>query len=99
MSMLLQGSATLACVCRCRNGFCRASRPWIHIFAGLNVCIQAMRPMVRSLALASRAIRRMLSESLRTGFHTTRTGMSDASSSCRAISCDCSATCWSVSSP
>ena len=64
----------------------------IHIFAGLNVCIQAMTPIVLSLAFASIAARRIDAESVSTGFQTTRTGMSPASSSILAIAWDCCAT-------
>ena len=45
MSMLDHGRRRLACVCRCSSGLARAWRPAIHIFAGENVCIQAMTPM------------------------------------------------------
>ncbi len=49
------GSSTFACVCRCASGFCSASRPAIHILAGLKVCIHATRPMTFSAAFASSA--------------------------------------------
>ena len=44
MSMSAHGISRLNCVWRCRNGFCRARRPRIHILAGEKVCIQVMRP-------------------------------------------------------
>ena len=93
------GSSTFACVCRCASGFCSASRPAIHIFAGLNVCIHATRPMTLSAAFASRAVRRIASESVSTGFQTTFTGTSDAASSVSAICCDCVGDLRSVSGP
>ena len=83
-SMSAHGSSTFACVCRCSSGFCSASRPAIHIFAGLNVCIHAMTPITSSSAFASSAARRMASESVSTGFQTTFTGTSADSSSRRA---------------
>ena len=98
-SMSAHGSSTFACVCRCASGFCSASRPAIHIFAGLNVCIQAIRPMTRSSAFASSAVRLMAAASVSTGFQTIFTGTSPASSRMRAISCDWSATWASVSGP
>jgi len=98
-SMLSQGSSTLAWVCRCSSGLRRASRPAIHILAGLKVCIQVMTPRTRSSLLASSIARRIEAESLRTGFQTTFTGTSDDSSSARATAWDCSATWRSVSSP
>ena len=55
------GSATLACVCRCSSGLSRALSPAIHIFAGLNVCIHAMRPITRSSAFASSMVLRIAS--------------------------------------
>ena len=95
-SMSSQGSSTFACVCRCSRGFCRASRPAIHIFAGLNVCIQATTPITESSLLASSARRRMESESVSTGFHSTRTGRALRP----AATCwDCAATWRRVSSP
>ena len=47
MSISDQGSSRLNCVCRCSSGFCSAPRPPIHIFAGENVCIQAITPTQR----------------------------------------------------
>ncbi len=99
MSMDDQGSATFAWVCRWSSGLRSASRPAIHIFAGEKVCIQAIRPTQPSSALASRQIRRIAPASVRTGFHTTRTGMSVPSSRASAICRDCSATWRNVSSP
>ena len=95
-SMSAHGSSTFACVCRCSSGFCSASRPAIHIFAGLNVCIHAITPITSSRAFTSSARRRIASESFSTGFHTTVTGSADKPS---ATACDCSATWRSVSSP
>ncbi len=98
MSMEGQGSSTLAWVCRWSSGFCRASSPAIHILAGEKVCIQAIRPMQSSSALAARQIRRIAAASVSTGFQTTRTGIGEASSAA-AICWDCSATWRRVSSP
>ena len=56
MSISAHGSETLAWVCRCRNGVRSASRPVIHILAGENVCIQAIRPMQSGSALAAMMI-------------------------------------------
>ena len=75
------------------------SRPWIHILAGENVCIQAVTPITASSELASSAVRRMASESVRTGFQTILTGTSEESLSWLAISWDCAATCLRTSSP
>jgi hypothetical protein len=93
-----QGSATLIWVCRWSSGLRSASRPVIHILAGLKVCIQAIAPITPSAALSSRAVRRIESASFSVGFQTTSTG-SPASPSMRTISRDCSATWRSVSSP
>ena len=50
---------------------CRsASRPAIHILAGLNVCIHAITPITGSSAFASSTVRRIASASVRTGFQT-----------------------------
>ena len=43
----------------------------IHIFAGENVCIQAITPTQASSALASSIARRMAAASVSTGFATT----------------------------
>ncbi len=51
MSISAHGSAWLAWVCRCSSGLRSWSRPVIHIFAGLKVCIQAMTPTQSSSAL------------------------------------------------
>ncbi len=88
-SMSAHGSSTLACVCRCSSGLRSASRPAIHIFAGLNVCIHAITPMTSSRAFTSSASRRIESESFSTGFQTTFTGRPARPS---ATACDCSAT-------
>lgn len=98
-SMSAQGSATLACVCRCSSGLRRASSPPIHILAGLKVCIQAVTPMTESSRLASSIVRRIESASVSTGFQTSRTGTSEAAASSSAIAFDWSATCCRVSSP
>ncbi len=45
MSMLCHGNSTPNWVCRCRSGLRSVLSPRIHIFAGENVCIQAMTPM------------------------------------------------------
>ncbi len=99
MSMSAHGSATLACVCRCSSGLPSASRPPIHIFAGENVCIHAIRPMHASSALASRHSRLMAAASVSTGCHTTRITTSGAASSASAITWDWLATWRRVSSP
>ena len=70
MSIVDHGNDSLAWVCRCSNGLRSSSRPWIHIFAGENVCIHAITPMQRSSRLASRQTRRIVAESISTGFHT-----------------------------
>ena len=67
--------------------------------AGLKVCIQAVTPMTESSEFASRAVRRMASESVRTGFQTIRTGTEELALSWLAISCDWAATCLRTSSP
>ncbi len=93
------GSSTLAWVCRCSSGLASASSPAIHIFAGLNVCIQAITPITWSAAFTSRAMRRIESASLSTGFQTTVTGMSLEACRASAIALLCSATWRRVSSP
>src|SRR5699024_12307664 len=65
MSIVDQGSSTFAWVCRCSSGVRRASRPWIHIFAGEKVCIQAMTPTQAGSAFAARAVSRIASRSVR----------------------------------
>ena len=75
-SMSAHGSSTFACVCRCSSGFCSASRPAIHIFAGLNVCIHAIDADDVVAAFTSSATRRIASESFSTGFQTIFTGTS-----------------------
>jgi len=81
MSISAHGSATFACVCRWSSGLRSRSRPPIHIFAGLNVCIQAMTPTQASLALAAVITCRMAAASVSTGWATTATGMSLAAAS------------------
>ena len=99
MSMVAHGRSRLAWVCRCSSGLRSASRPEIHILAGLNVCIQAITPMQASSALASIIVRRIASASLRTGLNTISNGMASDASRVRAISPDCSATWARTSSP
>ena len=74
MSIVAHGSDCLAWVCRCSRGLRSASRPWIHIFAGENVCIQAMTPTQASVAVASRHARRIASALVSTGFQTSVSG-------------------------
>ena len=81
MSISPQGRSRLNCVCRWRSGFERACRPAIHIFAGENVCIQAMTPTHASVEFASRHVARIASAFFTTGFQTTRTGIASAASS------------------
>ena len=99
MSMVPHGISTWAWVCRCRSGLRSASRPWIHILAGENVCIQPTRPTHASSALASSTARRIASDEVRTGFHTTSGTTAWALPSSSATCRDCSATWASVSSP
>ncbi|CAB4920545.1 unannotated protein [freshwater metagenome] len=99
MSIVAHGRAASAWVCRCSSGLRSASRPAIHILAGLKVCIQVMTPMQAALSLASPIARRIAAGSLSTGFQTIRTGTTAASSSVAATRWDCSATCCRVSSP
>ena len=89
----------LAWVCRCSIGLPNACRPAIHIFAGENVCIQAMAPMQRSSARASRQRRRIASAVVSTGWFTIRTGMPSDASSAATTAAACSATWRRVSSP
>ncbi len=98
-SIASHGSLTFACVCRCSIGLVFASRPAIHIFDGLNVCIHATTPSTLSAELDSRKNRRMASELLSTGFHTIFTGMSLALFRSSTTALDCSATWASVSGP
>ena len=53
MSIVAQGRAASAWVCRCSSGLRSASRPEIHIFAGEKVCIQVMTPRQAGSSLAS----------------------------------------------
>jgi hypothetical protein len=99
MSMLAQGSSTLAWVCRCSSGLPSAASPAIHILAGENVCIHAITPRQVSSAVASRHTRRIAPASVSTGFHTTSQGISPAPSSRLAICRACPATWRSTSSP
>src|SRR5699024_7849027 len=99
MSIVDHGSSTFACVCRCSSGVRRASRPWIHIFAGEKVCIHAMTPTQAGSAFAARAVSRIASRSVSTGFQTISTGMSEAASRVSAIVRDCAATWSRVSGP
>ena len=97
MSISDHGSAWLACVCRWSSGLRSASRPVIHIFAGLNVCIHAITPTHRSSAVASSSARRIASASVSTGFVTTRAGRCGEASRAAAIRAEWSAT-WSRTS-
>jgi hypothetical protein len=97
MSIVDHGRDTFACVCRCSNGLPSASSPPIHIFAGENVCIQAMTPTHSSVAVASRQARRIASAVVSTGRQTIRTATCSANVS--AIRWLCSATWPSASSP
>src|SRR3712207_44475 len=81
MSIVAQGRAASAWVCRCSSGLRSASSPLIHIFAGEKVCIQVTTPTQLGSSLASPIARRMAAASVSTGFHTTRAGTSAASSS------------------
>ena len=78
MSMVDHGSASLACVCRWSSGLRNSSRPWIHIFAGENVCIHVITPRQPSSLFASRHARRIADELVSTGFHTTAASGSTA---------------------
>ena len=53
MSMDAQGRVTLIWVWKCSSGLRSESSPVIHIFAGENVCIQAITPTQSGSALAS----------------------------------------------
>jgi hypothetical protein len=99
MSMVFHGSDRWAWVCRCSNGLRSASSPLIHILAGENVCIQAITPRHESSAFAAIMVARMPAESVSTGRQTIRAGMLPAAPSSATTSCDCAATCASVSSP
>ncbi len=77
----------------------RAWRPAIHIFAGLNVCIQVITPITLSEALASRITRSMASREVRTGFHTTVAGTYGLFARWSTTPWDWSATCARTSSP
>ena len=87
MSIVAHGRAASAWVCRCSSGLRSASRPEIHIFAGENVCIQVMTPRQAGSSFASPMARRIAAASLRTGFQTTCTGTSAASSRAAATRC------------
>src|SRR5881394_1167564 len=99
MSISPHGRSRLYWVCRWRNGRCRAPSPEIHIFAGENVCIHAITPMQLGLAPASTITARIDSGVIATGFPTTRTGISRASSRAAAISAACVSTARSCSAP
>ena len=89
-----------AWVCRCSSGFCSASSPAIHIFAGEKVCIQAITPTHSGALLASSIWRWIDAASSSTGFQTTRTGRLVAERRSRsAMPCDCAATWSRVSGP
>ena len=59
--------------------------PLIHIFAGLNVCIQAITPMQVSSELASSMTRRIEAASVSTGLATTGNGTAPEASSTSEI--------------
>ncbi len=99
MSMADHGISLLNCVCRCTNGFCRAFRPAIHIFAGEKVCIHVIRPMHSGSLLASKHNARMASGVVTTGLKITCTGIPSDCERPWAIRWESSATCRSVSSP
>ena len=99
MSMVDQGISRLNWVCRCTHGLCKTLSPAIHIFAGENVCIQVIRPMQLAAAFACVQRSRMASGVVSTGLKTTLAGIFCDSASDRAIVCESSATCRSVSSP
>ena len=88
MSIVDHGSSMPACVCRWSSGFCSASRPAIHIFAGEKVCIHATTPTHAASELASSIWRWIDEASIRTGFHTTLTGRSPTSTRRSTIPCD-----------
>ena len=73
--------------------------PFIHIFAGLNVCIQVMTPMTLLSLFASSTTRRIEPESLTVGFQMILIGRSPDAFSRSTTALDCSATCARVSSP
>ena len=99
MSMSDHGISRLNCVCRWRNGFCSASRPAIHILAGLNVCIHVTSPTHAGSALAAWTRATISADPVRTGLGTIRTGIDGAASSAAAIAVECSATVARVSGP
>ena len=99
MSMLSHGRSRWTWVCRCSSGLDRAFSPPIHIFAGENVCIQAITPTHDSSALAASSTLRMESGSDCTGKARTRSGSSADSPSAAASVALCSATCASASGP
>jgi hypothetical protein len=74
MSIVVHGSLRWNCVCKCSSGFCRILSPPIHIFAGENVCIQAMMPAQFGAALASSISSRIDSAEVITDLNTIRTG-------------------------
>ena len=88
MSMSAQGRSRLNCVWRWRSGFPSAWSPPIHIRAGEKVCIQAMRPMHRSVAFASAIAAAMPSADRSTGRATMRTGTAGAASRAATISAE-----------
>ena len=69
-------------------GFVRADSPAIHIFAGENVCIQAISPTQFAVALADLHRSRIASGVVSTGLNRTFTGSDPAESRDRAISTD-----------
>ena len=75
------------------------SRPEIHIFAGLNVCIHAITPTQLSSAFAASITLRIAPASVSTGLATTAAGMSAEAASRSDTARDWSATWLSTSSP
>lgn len=99
MSMVAHGRSRFTWVCRCSSGLRSRSSPEIHILAGENVCIQAMRPMQSSSALASIITRRIAAASVSTGLATTSATMPSSLASTSEIVADWSATCCRTSGP
>ncbi len=99
MSISPQGRSRLNWVCRWASGLSSRVSPAIHIFDGENVCIQVITPAHAGDALASRHTFKIASGSVSVGFATTRAAILPERSSESAITRECSATCFSVSSP
>ena len=99
MSIVDHGRASFACVCRWSIGLRSSSRPWIHIFAGENVCIHVITPRQPSSPLASSRARRIAADVVSTGFHTSDTSGPRAAPRRSTIPRDCTSTWASVSGP